>query len=236
MAQILTLELEAKAALVREALGSAVQQYGHVVYANSLGPEAMVLTDIICSSQPSVDIVTIDTGRLHEETYELLGKLQARYRGRIRVIYPDGSKVSDMVSRQGINGFFDGVEARRVCCNVRKVVPFKSIISGYKAWVTGVRRDQSAARAQGQPVEWDEEHRLYKVSPLLDWTEDHVWSYVRARHLPYNSLNDKGYPSIGCAPCTRAIMPGEDQRAGRWWWESPESRECGLHPRVRTKA
>ncbi len=236
MAQILTLELEAKAAQVREALGAAVQQYGRVVYANSLGPEAMVLTDLICASSPAIDIVTIDTGRLHEETYELLGKLQTRYRNRIRVLYPQGTQVSELVSRQGINGFFDSVEARRACCNVRKIVPFKSIVSGYSAWITGVRREQSATRAEGRPVEWDEQHGLHKVSPLLDWTEDQVWSYIRARHLPYNSLNDKGYPSIGCAPCTRAILPGEDQRAGRWWWESPESRECGLHPRVRSKA
>ena len=236
MAQVLTLELETKAAQVREALATAVRQHGRVVYANSLGPEAMVLTDIICGSSPEIDIVTIDTGRLHEETYELLGKLQARYPGRIRVIYPEGGQVSDLVSRQGINGFFDSVEARRGCCNVRKIVPFQNIVRGYGAWVTGVRREQSAARAEGAPVEWDEKHGLHKISPLLDWSEEQVWSYVRARHLPSNGLHDKGYPSIGCAPCTRAIMSGEDQRAGRWWWESPENRECGLHPRVRSKA
>src|ERR1700733_3750997 len=150
MAQILNLELESKAAQVREFLSGVVQRYGRVVYANSLGAEAMVLTDIICSSVPQIDIVSIDTGRLHEETYELLAKLQRRYNNRIRVLYPDGQSVSDLVTRQGINGFFDSTEARSACCNVRKVVPFRKIVEGYAAWVTGVRREQSETRATGQ--------------------------------------------------------------------------------------
>ena len=233
MAQILNLELEAKAAQVRELLHAAVQRYGRVVYANSLGAEAMVLTDIICSSVPQIDIVSIDTGRLHEETYELLAKLQHRYHNKIRVIYPDGQDVSDLVTRQGINGFFDSPEARGACCNVRKVVPFKKFVAGYDAWVTGVRREQSKTRSQGEAIEWDAQNGLHKVSPLLDWSEEQIWAYIRARKLPFNSLHEKGYPSIGCAPCTRAIMPGEDHRAGRWWWEQPEQRECGLHPKAR---
>jgi len=234
MAQILTLELESRAAQVREFLTETAQTYGRVVYANSLGAEAMVLTDIICSSVPQIDIVSIDTGRLHEETYDLLAKLQHRYDNRIRVIYPDSQQVSDLVTRQGINGFFDSTAARGACCNVRKVVPFQKFVAGYAAWITGVRREQSKTRAEGQAVEWDAQHGLYKLSPLLDWTEEQVWAYIRARNLPFNSLHDKGYPSIGCAPCTRAILPGEDNRAGRWWWEQPEQRECGLHPRART--
>ncbi len=233
MAQILNLELESKAAQVRESLVAAVRQYGRVVYANSLGAEAMVLTDIICNSVPQIDIVSIDTGRLHEETYDLLAKLQRRYHNKIRVIYADGEKVSDLVTRQGINGFFDSPEARSACCNVRKVVPFKSIVAGYEAWVTGVRRDQSKTRSQGEAVEWDARYGLYKISPLLEWTEEQIWAYIRARQLPFNALHEKGYPSIGCAPCTRAIMPGEDQRAGRWWWEQADQRECGLHPKAR---
>jgi phosphoadenosine phosphosulfate reductase len=236
MAQILTLELEAKAAQVREFLAGVVQQYGRVVYANSLGAEAMVLTDIIANSLPEIDIVSIDTGRLHEDTYELLAKLQRRYSNRIRVIYPDGQAVSDLVTRQGINGFFESPEARSACCGVRKIVPFRKIVDGYAAWVTGVRREQSKARAEGEAIEWDAQNGLQKISPLLDWTEEQIWAYIRARKLPYNSLHEKGYPSIGCAPCTRAIMPGEDQRAGRWWWEQPEQRECGLHPKARTAA
>jgi len=232
MAQILTLELESKAAQVRDSLAAAVQKYGRLVYANSLGAEAMVLTDIIFNSVPEIDIVSIDTGRLHEETYELLAKLQRRYHNKIRVIYPDGQDVSDLVTRQGINGFFDSTEARSACCSARKVVPFKKFVGGYDAWVTGVRREQSKTRAEGEAIEWDAQNGLYKISPLLDWTEEQVWAYIRARKLPFNSLHEKGYPSIGCAPCTRAIMPGEDHRAGRWWWEQPEQRECGLHPKA----
>jgi phosphoadenosine phosphosulfate reductase len=233
MGQLSTLELETKAAAVRELLAATVREHGKVVYANSLGAEAMVLTDIIFTDVPGIDMVSIDTGRLHEETYELLEKLQRRYKKPIRVLYPDGAAVEQLVTAQGINGFFHSPEARVACCNVRKVVPFKRVVEGYSAWVTGVRREQSKTRSQGQPVEWDAQHGLHKVSPLLDWTEEQIWAYIRARNLPYNALHDKQFPSIGCAPCTRAILPGEDHRAGRWWWENAEARECGLHPRAR---
>lgn len=236
MGQLSTLELESKASAVRELLTAAVREHGKVVYANSLGAEAMVLTDIIFTDVPEIDMVSIDTGRLHEETYELLEKIQRRYRKPIRVLYPDGAAVEQLVTTHGINGFFHSQEARLACCNTRKIIPFKRVVEGYTAWVTGVRREQSKTRSQGQPVEWDTQHGLFKVSPLLDWTEEQIWAYIRARKLPYNALHDKQYPSIGCAPCTRAVLPGEDSRAGRWWWENPESRECGLHPRVRTTA
>jgi len=233
MGTVLSLELEQKAAAVRELLANVVREHGRVVYANSLGAEAMVLTDIIWTHVPDIDIVSIDTGRLHEETYELLDRLQRRYKRKMRVVYPDSQKLEQLVSHQGVNGFFNSVEARLACCQVRKIEPFKRAIAGYGAWVTGVRREQSKTRAQGQPVEWDAAHGLNKISPLLDWTEEQVWQYIRARQIPYNSLHDKQFTSIGCAPCTRAILPGEDQRAGRWWWENSESRECGLHPRTR---
>jgi phosphoadenosine phosphosulfate reductase len=236
MGELLNLELEQKAAAVRDHLTAAVREHGRVVYSNSLGAEAMVLTDIIWSHVPEIDIFSIDTGRLHEETYELLEKLQRRYKRKLRVVYPDAQALENLVSEQGINGFYDSLEARLACCRIRKVEPFKRGIAGYSAWVTGVRREQSAARAQAQPQEWDTDYGLYKVSPLLEWTEEHVWQYIRARKLPYNSLHDRQFPSIGCSPCTRAIQPGENRRAGRWWWEQPESRECGLHPRVRHAA
>jgi phosphoadenosine phosphosulfate reductase len=234
MGELLTLELEGKAAAVRELLASGVQQFGKVVYANSLGAEAMVLTDIIWTHVPQIDIFSIDTGRLHEETYDLLEKLERRYKKRLRIVYPETQRIEKLISVQGVNGFYHSIEARQSCCATRKIEPFKRAISGYSAWVTGVRREQSAARALGQPIEWDASYNLQKISPLLDWSEEQVWQYIRARQIPYNSLHDKQFPSIGCAPCTRAILPGEDQRAGRWWWEQPESRECGLHPRVRT--
>jgi phosphoadenosine phosphosulfate reductase len=233
MGELLTLELEQKATAVRELLASAVQQFGKVVYANSLGAEAMVLTDIIWTHVPQIDIFSIDTGRLHEETYELLEKLERRYKKRLRIVYPTTESIESLIGKQGVNGFFHSIDARRNCCATRKIEPFKRAIAGYSAWVTGVRREQSAARALGQPIEWDAQYGLQKVSPLLDWSEEQIWQYIRARQIPYNALHDKQYPSIGCAPCTRAILPGEDQRAGRWWWEQPESRECGLHPRVR---
>ena len=233
MGEVLTLELEQKAGAARELLASAVRQYGKVVYSNSLGAEAMVLTDLIWTGVPEIDIFSIDTGRLHQETYDLLEKLEHRYRRRVRMVYPDSQSLEQLTAAQGSNGFYNSLEARLACCGVRKVAPFKRAIAGYSAWVTGVRREQSVSRARSGAVEWDGEYGLQKVSPLLDWSEEHVWQYIRARHLSYNSLHDRGYPSIGCQPCTRAIQPGESRRAGRWWWEQAESRECGLHPRER---
>jgi phosphoadenosine phosphosulfate reductase len=233
MGELLNLDLEQKAAAVRQQLADSVREHGRVVYSNSLGAEAMVLTDIIWSHVPEIDIFSIDTGRLHEETYELLEKLQRRYKRSIRLVYPDAQALEKLVAGQGVNGFYHSLESRLACCHVRKVEPFRRAVAGYSAWVTGVRREQSATRAQAQPIEWDTENSMHKVSPLLDWTEEQVWQYIRARKLPYNSLHDRQFPSIGCSPCTRAIQPGENRRAGRWWWEQPESRECGLHPRVR---
>ncbi|TLZ62867.1 MAG: phosphoadenylyl-sulfate reductase [Gammaproteobacteria bacterium] len=232
MAELAALGLERKAAAVHAQLAAALARHGRLVYSNSLGAEAMVLTDIIATQLPEIDMFSIDTGRLYEETHELLEKLQRRYRRAIRVVYPDAAALERLVARQGVNGFYHSLEARLECCRIRKVEPFKRAIAGYDGWITGLRREQSAARAATEAVEWDAEHGLYKVSPLLEWTEAEVWQYIRARRLPYNRLHDRQFPSIGCAPCTRAIQPGESRRAGRWWWEQPETRECGLHPRV----
>jgi phosphoadenosine phosphosulfate reductase len=236
MAEVAMRELEHKVAAVQTLLADALARHQRVVYSNSLGAEAVVLTDIICTQLPQIDMFSIDTGRLHEETYELLERLQRRYQGSIRVVYPDAAALEQLVARQGVNGFYHSLEARLECCRIRKVEPFRRAIAGYAAWVTGVRREQSAARARGESVEWDAEHGLYKVSPLLDWSEAQIWQYIRTRRLPYNALHDRQFPSIGCSPCTRAIQPGESRRAGRWWWEKPESRECGLHPRILTDA
>jgi phosphoadenosine phosphosulfate reductase len=225
-------EIEHKAAAVRSLLGEALERHGRLVYANSLGAEAMVLTDIICSQLPRIDMFSIDTGRLHEQTYELLERLQRRYRRSIRLVYPDAAALERLVAAQGVNGFYTSVAARLECCRVRKLEPFRRALAGYPAWVTGVRREQTAGRARGQAEEWDAAHGVYKLSPLLDWSEEQVWEYIRVHALPYNALHDRQYPSIGCAPCTRAVQPGEGRRAGRWWWEQPESRECGLHPRT----
>lgn len=232
-------ELQAKAQAARDFLRKVVADHGvapgDVVYANSLGAESMVLTDLIWGAEgvPGVEIFSIDTGRLHEETYSLLERVQRRYGKRIHFYYPQTEQVEQYVSQNGINGFYAGLEQRQSCCHIRKVEPFRRAIAGRKAWITGVRREQSATRALGTAIEWDAGNGLHKISPLLDWTEKDVWEYIRAVQLPYNPLHDRGFPSIGCAPCTRAIEPGQDHRAGRWWWENPESRECGLHPRIR---
>ena len=225
--------LEALVRDTRALLEQAVHEYKDVVYSNSLGAEAMVLTDIIFTHVPAIDMFTLDTGRLHDETLALLDRLERRYQKRIPVFYPDASAIEQYVRDNGINGFYLGVEERQSCCHIRKVEPFKRGIAGRKAWVTGVRREQSAERALGEATSWDDRYGLWKISPLLEWTEEDVWAYIKARNLPYNSLHDKGFPSIGCAPCTRAVEPGADPRSGRWWWENPDSRECGLQPRRR---
>jgi phosphoadenosine phosphosulfate reductase len=232
MAELAMPELEQNAAAVRTLLANALARHGRLVYSNSLGAEAMVLTDIIWTHLPQIDVFSIDTGRLYEETYDLLERLQRHYQRRIRVVYPDAEALERLVARHGMNGFYHSLEARMACCRVRKVEPFRRAIAGFPAWITGVRREQSAERARTEPMEWDAEHGLYKISPLLEWTEEQVWQYIRVHRLPYNPLHDRHFPSIGCSPCTRAIQPGEARRAGRWWWEQSESRECGLHPRA----
>jgi len=224
-------ELAGKVHTSLSLLRQAVQDFGKVVYASSLGSEAIVLTDLIWSNALQIDIVSIDTGRLPEETLALLERLERRYHRRIQLYYPDTIALERYVKQNGINGFYNGLEERLSCCQIRKVEPFRRAVAGYNAWVTGVRREQSALRSGGRPIEPDERYAISKVSPLLEWTESDVWDYIRARKLPYNPLHDRGYPSIGCAPCSRAIEPGQDHRAGRWWWENPESRECGLQPR-----
>jgi phosphoadenosine phosphosulfate reductase len=230
MEKRLTTDLEERVAAVLAQLTEALARYGRLVYSNSLGAEAMVLTDLIWSHLPEIDVFTIDTGRLHEETHQLLATLERRYQRRLRVAYPDAQALERLLSDQGTNGFYGSLEARLTCCRVRKVEPFKRAIAGFPAWVTGVRREQSAGRARTPSEEWDAEYGLYKISPLLEWSEAEVWQYIRSHHLPYNALHDRQFPSIGCVPCTRAVVAGEDSRAGRWWWEQPESRECGLHP------
>jgi phosphoadenosine phosphosulfate reductase len=225
--------LQALVAGTREVLERAVLEYKDVVYSNSLGAEAMVLTDLIATYTPEIEIFTLDTGRLHDETLGLLDRIERRYQRRIQVFSPDSAQIEQYVRENGINGFYLGLEERQSCCHIRKIEPFKRAIAGHKAWVTGVRREQSAERATNESTAWDDRYGLWKISPMLDWKEEDVWAYIKARNLPYNPLHDKGFPSIGCAPCTRAVEPGADARSGRWWWENPESRECGLQPRRR---
>ncbi|HUG73558.1 MAG TPA: phosphoadenylyl-sulfate reductase [Steroidobacteraceae bacterium] len=217
-------------------LKAAVRDYGQVVYSSSLGVESIVLTDLIWTQVPQIGIFTLDTGRLHEETLSLIERLERRYGKRMKVYYPDPQSIEAWVAGHGINGFYNSVEERRGCCHIRKVEPFRRAIAGAGAWVTGVRREQSSIRALAQPMEIDDANGgIARISPILDWTHEEVWHYIRSRRLPYNPLHDKGFPSIGCAPCTRAVEPGEDSRAGRWWWENTDAKECGLQPRIRTQ-
>jgi phosphoadenosine phosphosulfate reductase len=212
-------------------LRAAVAEHVSVCYASSLGPESMVLTDLIWGAVPQIEIFSIDTGRLFPETHDLIERMQRRYGRTLRIYYPEAAALESWVGQNGINGFRGSIEQRHGCCAIRKVEPFRRAIAGHGAWVTGIRRGQSASRALAAPVEWDSVYGLYKISPLLEWSENEIWAYIRGKGLPYNTLHDRGFASIGCAPCTRAVQSGQDPRAGRWWWERTESRECGLHPR-----
>jgi phosphoadenosine phosphosulfate reductase len=228
--------VQAKVEATVAQLQAAVRDYGQVVYSSSLGVESIVLTDLIWTHVPQIGIFTLDTGRLHEETLGLIERLERRYGKRMKVYFPDPKSIESWVAGHGINGFYNSVDERRGCCHIRKVEPFRRAIAGARAWITGVRREQSSTRALAQPVEIDEANGgIARISPILDWTHDEVWHCIRSRRLPYNPLHDKGFPSIGCAPCTRAVEPGEDSRAGRWWWENTDAKECGLQPRIRTQ-
>ena len=202
---------------------------GSIAFASSFGAEDQVITDMIQSEGLKIPVFTLDTGRLPEETYELMAKTAKHYRIGIDVLFPERDAVETMVSEHGPNLFFDSIDKRRECCRVRKVEPLRRKLSTLKAWVCGLRKEQSVTRTGVSAIEWDDAFGLYKINPLVDVGETWVWEYVRTNGVPYNPLHDQGYPSIGCAPCTRAIMPGEDIRAGRWWWEQAVHRECGLH-------
>lgn len=201
---------------------------GKVVFSTSLGQEDQVITELIASHQLPIHIFSLDTGRLFPETLELLGRTESKYKTRIQVYYPERESVEKLVADNGINGFYNSVENRKSCCFVRKVEPLKRALAGNEVWVTGLRAEQSANRGGMKRVEWDEGNQILKYNPLLDWTYDQMLDYIKEKGIPYNPLHDKGFISIGCAPCTRAILPGEDARAGRWWWEDSK-KECGLH-------
>lgn len=230
MSKQLDSALQAKVDHSIDVLRSALGEYGQITFANSLGAEDVVITDLICRHVPGIEIFSLDTGRLPEETLKLLASIEQRYNFKVKVYYPDTAALEAYVHENGINAFYESQELRKRCCYIRKVGPLKRALSGKKAWVTGIRREQAVTRDQIEFVEWDEGNQLHKVNPLADWSEAEVWNYIRSQEVPYNDLHDQHYPSIGCAPCTRAVSVGEDVRAGRWWWENPETRECGLHP------
>lgn len=204
---------------------------GKIALSSSLGTEDQVLTHLVSQIDKNTKIFTLDTGRLFPETYDLIHRTNSKYGIKLAVYFPEAQKVEQMVGSKGINLFFESVENRKLCCNVRKIEPLKRAFSGLSVWICGLRREQSITRSDMQKIEWDEANGLIKLNPLIDWTEADVMRFIKENGIPYNPLHDKGYPSIGCQPCTRAILEGEDIRAGRWWWENPETKECGLHKR-----
>jgi phosphoadenosine phosphosulfate reductase len=221
--------LDQKVDQVRAVLAEAVRDFSPVVLANSLGAEDMVLTDIIYRHRIDIPMFSLDTLRLPQETYELMQEVRNHYGMRLQLYFPDQALVEEYVEQHGIDGFYHGVEKRKRCCHVRKVEPLRRALAGKCAWVTGMRRDQAVTRGTLEISEFDADNGLQKFNPLLDWSHKEVWAYIRRHEVPYNKLHDRFYPSLGCAPCTRSVTPGEDIRAGRWWWEDPENKECGLH-------
>ncbi|AUH49958.1 phosphoadenylyl-sulfate reductase [Chromobacterium sp. ATCC 53434] len=224
------MSLESKLAATTALLKTVAAEYPDAVLANSYGAEDMVLTDLIAGLGLPLESFSLDTGRLPAETYQLMQQVAERYPDHpVRVYFPETAAVEQYVNFHGINGFYHSVELRKSCCEIRKLEPLRRALAGRSAWIVGLRRQQSPTRQDLVDKEYDADNGLLKFSPLLDWTEAEVWQYLRERQVPYNALHDKHYPSIGCAPCTRAISVGEDVRAGRWWWENPETKECGLH-------
>jgi len=196
---------------------------------SSLGAEDQVLTHMYVNTNEKPNIFTLDTGRLFPETYKLIAATNNKYNIKLKIYFPNTDEVEQMVNNKGIDPFFESIENRKLCCNIRKLGPLKRAFSGLDAWICGLRRDQAVTRFATRKVEWDEVNNIIKINPLNDWSEEDVWNYIKSNNIPYNELHDKGFPSIGCEPCTRAVKEGEDVRAGRWWWEQPESKECGLH-------
>ena len=202
-----------------------------IVLSTSLGLEDQVLTEMVIRQNRDTPVFTLDTGRLFPETYDLIARTNKQYGIRMKTYFPEPRKVEEMVAGHGINLFYDSVEKRKMCCGVRKVDQLPRAFEGMEAWICGLRKDQSVSRFFSNLVEWDAPNGLVKINPLINWTEKQVWEYIRNHNIPYNLLHDRGFPSIGCEPCTRAIEPGEDVRAGRWWWENVGHKECGLHKR-----
>ena len=209
---------------------------GRLAFSTSLGLEDQALLDAIARSGVGVDVFTLDTGRHFPETFDVLESSERRYGIKIRVVAPDAAEAEALIARDGVFGFKTSVEARKACCHVRKVLPLKRALDGAEAWLTGLRRGQSHGRGEVPFVAMDAEFGLVKANPLADWSLDQLETYVRAQDVPVSALHARGFPSIGCQPCTRAIRPGEDIRAGRWWWENEDGKECGLHNRPRIEA
>jgi phosphoadenosine phosphosulfate reductase len=219
-------------------LKQATAEYSpDVVFACSFGAEDVVLFELIAKHAPSIRIITLDTGRLPQETYDVMDACREKYGLNVEIHFPEAADVEQMVREKGVNLFYQSIENRKLCCEIRKVRPLKRALEGARAWVTGLRREQAASRMDMQPIEDDAAFGIRKFNPLIEWSEKDIWDYIHTNDVPYNRLHDQFYPSIGCAPCTRAIATGEDPRAGRWWWENEDAvAECGLHVNPISKA
>lgn len=230
--EIKKLNEQFRSSSAQDILSYFIERFGNkIALASSLGAEDQVLTEMVVGIDPQVDIFTLDTGRLFPETYDLIDRTSRKYKKNISVYFPKKKKIQKMVNAKGINLFFESVQNRKECCFNRKIEPLQRAFKGLDVWICGLRASQSITRKDIDVVEWDANNNLLKINPLASWTEEQVWSYINEKSIPYNTLHDKGYPSIGCQPCTRAIEEGEDVRAGRWWWENPDTKECGLHKR-----
>ena len=221
--------LNEKEKLLLRLMSELPNQYKAIAFATSMGAEDMVITHVLNKIKSPIEIFTLDTGRLHQETYDLIAEVNQSYTTQIKVYYPSSNDVENYVSQYGINDFYNSLESRKECCRVRKIEPLKRALNGKDAWISGIRSEQSITRSDTKLIDKDSTYNLDKISPLFDWTENEVWAYIKLNDIPYNKLHDHFFPSIGCEPCTRAISMGEDVRAGRWWWENPEHKECGLH-------
>jgi phosphoadenosine phosphosulfate reductase len=224
-------EFQLTAANAEDALRQSLERFGvsRIALASSFGAEDQVLTDMLVRIQPDARIFTLDTGRQFQETYDTMQRSVERYHVSYEVCAPEADEVAALIAKEGPNLFYTSIENRKACCDVRKMKPLRKKLSTVDAWICGLRRDQSVTRTEVELVSWDAAFGIYKICPLFDWSEQQVWDYIKEHNVPYNPLHDEGFPSIGCAPCTRAVPPGEDIRSGRWWWESPEHKECGLH-------
>lgn len=240
--RIIELNEKIKGKSAEEIIQFAYIEFGsRVNFASSLGEEDQIITDMIAGLTPKIEVFTLDTGRLFPETYELLAKTQKRYPQLVyKIYYPDTQHVEEMVRTKGINLFYESVDNRKLCCGIRKVEPLRRALKDVDAWICGLRRAQSVTRSLVEVVEWDEGNQKIKINPLVQWSLDDVHEYISKHRIDVNPLHSKGFVSIGCAPCTRAIQAGEDIRAGRWWWEQPQQKECGLHnnpnrPKLKSK-
>ncbi|MEI6890613.1 MAG: phosphoadenylyl-sulfate reductase [Pontiella sp.] len=224
-----TLQKELLGATAPEIIQFAAENLESPIFASSLGQEDQVITDLIQKSGLNIPIFTLDTGRLFPETYDLIAATEGKYSLKIKTTFPDAGEVEQMVLEEGVNLFKNSVESRKRCCGIRKMQPLRRMLGASSGWICGLRRDQSPTRTEMHAIEWDSGNAIPKFNPLIDWSLEEVLHYLKEHDVPYNPLHDQGFISIGCACCTRAVQPGEDIRAGRWWWETPEQKECGLH-------